>query len=176
MKLMIMMMTLLWFPFLFICETYCVNKNLCWTKVTATRVTRVLMLQSVTLWMYEYVCEKLFDQLLKVLYIKKKKNTLQAWCFFIFQILWFYTLIDVMAFQGQFLVWPQQLQVKLLRSKDEVVFGEFWELLPGNKLHNRQGTYCLLTLRHLNRAIKDGGNSYWGAGIVLPSAARRWRL
>lgn len=34
------------------------KKNLCWTKVKATSVTRVLMLQYVTIWMYEYVCEK----------------------------------------------------------------------------------------------------------------------
>lgn len=40
------------------------------------------MLQSVTMWMYEYVCEKYeqFDQLLQVLYIKKYLQ--QGGCFF----------------------------------------------------------------------------------------------
>lgn len=56
--IIIIMTLLLWFSFFFVGESYCVNKNVCSTNVKATSDTRVLMLQSVTMWMYEHVSEK----------------------------------------------------------------------------------------------------------------------
>lgn len=94
---MLLMMKLVFLPF-HLWIILCKQESLV-NKVKATSVTRVLMLQSVTMWMYEYVCEKLrilWSTVTGTLY----KNLYKHGVLYFVQVLWL-TL-------RQFLLGPQK--------------------------------------------------------------------